>query len=117
QRERRSEKLKRRLGYEIDPGDPRAELTCSWVVAVDGTGGEVASDIEGALCVEDHRVRERIQEGTEEAAVMDVPVVVANGAETTRRIVEAFAMKKGFSAGARQDLDRLVNVIHAALGT
>ncbi|MDL0125924.1 replication protein, partial [Halobacterium salinarum] len=117
QREQRAEKLKRRLGYEIDPGEPEAELTCSWVVAVDEAGDEVVDEIEAALRAEDHRVRDRIQEGSEDAAVMDVPVALANGPETTRRIVEAFAMKKGFGAGARQDLDRLVTVVHAALGT
>jgi hypothetical protein len=117
QREQRSEKLKSRLGYEIDPGDPRAELTCSWVVAVDEASDEVVDEIDDALRVEDHRVRDRIQEGNEDAAVMDVPVAVANGPEATRRIIEAFAMKKGFSAETRQDLDRLVNVVHAALGT
>ncbi|MDL0145891.1 DUF5817 domain-containing protein [Halobacterium salinarum] len=117
QREQRAEKLKRRLGYEIDPGEPGAELTCSWVVAVDEAGGEVVDEIEAALRAEDHRVRDRIQEGSEDAAVMDVPVALANGPETTRRIVAAFAMKKGFGAEARQDLDRLVRVVHAALGT
>ncbi|MCD2201375.1 replication protein [Halobacterium sp. KA-4] len=117
QRERREEKLKSRLGYEIDPGDPRADLTCSWVVAVDDASDDVVDDVEAALTAEDDRVRDRIQDGTEDAAVMDVPVRRGNSVAATREIVEGFAIKKGFGAGARQDLDRLANVVHAALGT
>lgn len=116
QREQRSEKLKNRLGYEIDPANPQADLTCSWVVSVDQESDAVAEDVENALTAEDDRVRDRIQEGTETAAVMDVPVKRGNSVASTKEIVEAFAMKKGFGAEARQDLDRLANVFHAALG-
>jgi len=116
QREQREDKLKSRLGYEIDPADPRADLTCSWVVAVDEASDDVVDEVEAALAAEDDRVRDRIQDGTEDAAVMDVPVQQGNSVTATREIVEAFALKKGFGAGARQDLDRLANVFHAALG-
>jgi len=117
QREQREEKLKRRLDYEIDPTNPRANLTCSWVVAVDDASKDVVDEVEAALTTEDDRVRDRIQDGTEDAAVMAVPVRQGNSVAATREIVEGFAVKKGFGAETRQDLDRLANVFHAALGT
>lgn len=110
--EDRPQKLKARLPKEIKEGDETAELTASWVVNGRGVT-DLQDEIEAAIDAEGGRVRDRIQEGTEDAPVLDIPVMEAGTRGHTRRIVREIADRKGFDGA---DVDALVDVLHAYLG-
>jgi len=110
--EDRPQKLKARLPKDVKEGEETAELTASWVVNGRGVT-DLQDEIEAAIDAEGGRVRDRIQEGTEDAPVLDIPVVEAGTRGHTRRLVREIAGWKGFDGA---DVDALVDVLHAYLG-
>jgi len=110
--EDRPRKLKARLPKEIREGDETAELTASWVINGRGVT-DLQDEIEGAIDAEGNRVRDRVQDGTEDAPVLDIPVMEAGTPGHLRRLVRAAAERKGFDGA---DVDALVDVLRAYLG-
>lgn len=117
QREDRPEKLKNRISYDIDKHDPSADLTCSWVVSGDGAP-RMQEEIRATIDREQERVRERIVEGEEQAAILEIPVETANTYAKTKDLVREWIERKGHRPGeTTQSLDRLTRMLHAVLGT
>jgi hypothetical protein len=107
--EDRPEKLRARLPYEVKAGEESAELTASWILQGRGIEG-LQEKIKTALAAEGDRVRDQVQDGGEDAAVLDIPVVCASTEAYTRRLIQRYAEQKGF-AGA--DVDQLTRVLSA----
>jgi len=110
--EDRSDKLKARLPKEVQEGKETAELNASWILNGRGVT-DLQDDIEAAIEAEGARVRDRIQEGTEDAPVLDIPVMEAGTPGHLRRLVREIAGRKGFDGA---DVDALVDVLRAYLG-
>lgn len=110
--EDRPRKLRARLPKEVREGEETAELTASWVINGRGVT-ELQEEIENAIEAESNRVRERVQEGTEDAPILDIPVVKGGTRGHTRRLVREVAGRKNFDGA---DVDALVDVLHAYLG-
>jgi hypothetical protein len=113
--EDRPDKLKARSSYAFDR-DQTADLTASWILS----GPEVSSlreHVQEAVNKESNRLRERVEEGVEDAATLDIPMVEVNSHAHIRGLVRGIAERKGFYEGNRQDLDRLTRVLDAALST
>jgi hypothetical protein len=91
--ERREEKLKARLPVNIDPDDPVANTTASWVVT--GPGAEEFVN-EAAATLNDLEEREAVQDGTEETIAMDIPVAGGTSFAANKRVVEDILRMKGF---------------------
>lgn len=121
--ETREEKVQWRLPVGYDPSAPASDNRVQWVVS-----GRAATDlqthIESSLNPE---VRDRVQEGVEDAPHLDV--TVANGCTlpAIRDVVREFARKKGKRVAEGDEsvldevrgpeLDRLCRVLLASLGT
>ena len=121
--EDREEKLKMRLPYDVDNADPAMHLTASWVFSGPKMT-DLKPQIEQAIEREASEIREAIANGTEAAAVMEVPVQISNTYTATRELVEEFATAKGYEVSHRgdihernDDLDRLVRLFLRVLGT
>ncbi|WP_018258845.1 DUF5817 domain-containing protein [Halomicrobium katesii] len=114
--EDRKQKLKARAAYDVDDGDSTAELTASWIVS-GPEASELRDLVEDAVDEESSRLRERVAEGTEQAATLDIPVVEANSYAHIRGLVREMADRKGFHEANRQDLDRLARCLEATLAT
>jgi len=114
--EDRPEKLQARSSYNINESDPTADLTASWIIS----GPDVSSlreHVQEAVGKESSRLRERVEEGVEDSAKLDIPMVEANSHAHIRGLVRGIAERKGFYEGNRQDLDRLTRALEAALST
>ncbi|WP_367175749.1 DUF5817 domain-containing protein [Haloarcula rubripromontorii] len=114
--EDRPQKLRARSEYDIDDTDPVADLLASWIFTGPGVT-DLLTDVQEAVDEEATRLRERVEEGVEDAAVLDIPIVEANSHAHIRGLVREFADRKGFSDGNREDLDRLTRCLEAALAT
>lgn len=111
--EDRPQKLRSRASYEIGD-DPTADLTASWIISgPDATS--LREHVQDAVAKESSRLRERVREGVEEAAVLDIPMVEANSHAHIRGLVRDVAERKGFNETHRDDLDRLTRCLEAAL--
>jgi hypothetical protein len=115
--EDREQKLKARAASNVsDDPDPTADLTMSWVL----TGPDISSigdHVQSAIEQEASRLRERVDDGTESAAELNIPFATANSHGHIRGLVRETADRKGFHDGHRDDLDRLTRVLEAALST
>lgn len=114
--EDRSEKLRARAAYDVDESDPTADMTMSWVISGPGVTS-LQEDVQGAIAAESARLRERIEDGTEEAALLHIPVEEANSHAHIRGMIREFADRKDFTDAHRDDLDRLARCLEAALAT
>lgn len=83
-------------------------MTTSWVINGYGVT-DLQEDIAAAIDAERDRVRDRVREGTEDAPVLDIPVVQGSTPGHTRRIVREYASRKGYDGAD-------VDVMHAYLG-
>ncbi|MDB2262383.1 helix-turn-helix transcriptional regulator [Halorubrum ezzemoulense] len=88
--EDRPGKLCRRLPAETDH-DARMDLTMSWVVA-GPTITELHDEITAALSRELTTVREAIDDGTETAPTLEIPVVDGTTYPAIRRVIDEVAM-------------------------
>jgi len=114
--EDRKEKLKARAAYDVDEADSTADLTASWIIS--GPGATALKDhVQEAIGEESSRLRERVDEGVEDAATLDIPMVEANSHGHIRGLVREIADRKGFYETNRRDLDRLTRCLEAALAT
>ncbi|WP_018258841.1 DUF5817 domain-containing protein [Halomicrobium katesii] len=112
--EDRKEKLKARAAYDVDEVDSTADLTASWILS--GPEATALRDhVEEAIAAESSRLRERVDEGVEDAAMLDIPMVEANSHGHIRGLVREIADRKGFYETNRQDPDRLTRCLEAAL--
>lgn len=113
--EDRAPKLKARAAYDIG-SDPTADLTASWILSGPNVS-DLQDHVQEAVSKESSRLRERIDQGVEDAAVLDVPMIEANTHAHIRGLVREVADQKGFREGNRDDLDRLTRCLEAALAT
>mgnify|MGYP000129704962 CR=1 FL=1 len=114
--EDRKQKLQARVAYDVDEADSTADLTASWILS----GPEATTlqnHVQEAITSESSRLRERVDEGIEDAAILDIPIVEANAHGHIRGLVREIADRKGFHEGNWQDLDRLTRCLEAALST
>jgi len=111
--EERPEKLETRLPYEVDPEDAAADLTASWVVTGPSTS-LMQEDIEDTL--EGEHVRERIEEGVEDAAHLDIPVVQGNGRRALLELIDEWTERKGYGT-AYGDREAMLRLLEATLST
>jgi len=114
--EDRPKKLKSRSPYDIDQAAPTADLTMNWQVVGPGVSA-FQEDIEEAIAKETERLREPIDEGQEDAALLEIPIVGANSHGHTRNLIREIGEQKGFDRRHRDDLDRLSRALEAALAT
>ncbi|AAV44411.1 pNRC100 replication protein H-like (plasmid) [Haloarcula marismortui ATCC 43049] len=112
--EDRPQKLRARSEYDIDDTDPVADLLASWVFTGPGVS-DLLPDVQEAVDEEATRLRERVDAGVEDAAILDIPMVEANSHGHIRGLVREIADRKGFYDGNRADLDRLTRCLEAAL--
>jgi len=114
--EDRKQKLQARAAYDVDDADSTADLTASWILS--GPEATALRDhVEEAIAAESNRLRERVDEGVEDAATLDIPMAAANAHGHIRGLVREIADRKGFHEAQRQDLDRLTRCLEAALAT
>ena len=113
--EDREQKLKSRSAYDIG-SDNTADLTASWILSGPNVS-DLKDHVQEAVSKESGRLRERIDEGVEDAAVLDVPMIEVNSHAHIRGLVREVADQKGFREGNRDDLDRLTRCLEAALAT
>lgn len=114
--EDRPQKLRSRLSYDIDDGDPTADLTATWSV-VGPNVSLLQDDIQAAIESATHRVRDPIQDGVEAAAVLEVPVRIGGTRAHLRSLIREWSERKGFDRASRDDLNRLAGLVEAALAS
>jgi len=114
--EDRPQKLRARSEYDIDDADPVADLLASWIFTGPGVS-DLLPDVQEAVDEEATRLRDRVDAGVEDAAILDIPMVEANSHGHIRGLVRDIADRKGFYDGNRADLDRLTRCLEAALAT
>jgi hypothetical protein len=109
--EDRPPKLRSRLPYDGQPDGESAEMMASWII--EGYGVEsLQGEIEAAVADERNRVRQRVQDGTEAAPNLQVPIVSASTKMNTRRLVREYSTLKDFPGA---DVDSLTRVLNAYL--
>jgi hypothetical protein len=125
--EDREEKVKTRLplGHPSAAGDV-ATLTASWLIT-GRAATELLDDVQQALTREaDVGVRDRVQDGTEHAPAIQIPVRNGNSLHAIRSILEEYAQRKGYKlpdsplvqySNGNTDMDRLLRLLMRALGT
>lgn len=112
--ENRPQKLRARLPYDIDEDD-EASLTASWVITGPGISA-LQEEIETQLAAETSRVREPIQEGREDAARLDLPVVQSNGFGHLKQIVQDIADSKDLTVNT-EEINDLVRLFQGTLAS
>lgn len=122
--EDRPEKLKYRLEYsdDLDPSDITMDTTADWIIS-GPTMTSLQGEIEAALEAERHELREAVEEGVEQAAVMEIPVRNANSYAAIRAVIREFSKLKGYqdpeyaarTSSARDSIDRLTRVFIQSL--
>ncbi|GAB6878214.1 plasmid replication protein RepH [Halorubrum gandharaense] len=105
--EKRPEKLRRRLSYEVEEGS-QMDLTTSWVLA-GPTMTALHDRIDAALSSTADDVRDAIADGDETAPALSIPVVDGTTYPAIRRLIDEFAASHDveWAASERQRLVRL----------
>jgi DNA-binding MarR family transcriptional regulator len=112
--ESREDKVNFAMSPEVDPEDPAATPTTSWIFAGPSISSaeEVVRDALEATAEDD-----QLDDRSHDPISFDIPVAVANTYAGIRHVVEQFAERKAFDAdrGSR-DLRHLVRVLLAVTG-
>lgn len=111
--EDREHKLRSRAAYDIDES-PSADMTMSWIISGPNATA-LQEDIADSIDQESDRLRERIADGTEDHALLDIPMASATSHAHIRGLIRDFADRKEFTDAHREDLDRLARCLEAAL--
>lgn len=121
-RERREDKLKHRLPLAVDD-DPTAHLTADWIISGPSVTA-LQEDIQQVLEEEANAVREDVREGREDAPVLQIPVRKADTQHAIKGVLAEFVEYKNYDLqdvsqdqDARDDVDTLVRLLCATLGT
>jgi hypothetical protein len=114
--EHRPEKLQWRAPLEFDESDPFASTTMDWVIS-GPQATRLQEDIETAVDLEDGAVRDRVQDGEEQAPALEIPVQNGNTYRALRDVIEHWAEVKDYGARQTKNVRRLVRLFDAVLGT
>lgn len=113
--EDREEKLRSRLPLEVDD-QGTAEMAASWTV-IGPTATAMRQDVEAALATNDEQVREAVQEGTEDAPAIEIPVAVGNSYGAIKRVIGERTERKNYrEAQESEALRRFTRTLDAILG-
>lgn len=122
--EDRPEKLKQRLSYDVESTDVTMDTTASWIFS-GPTMTDLQGDIRNAIEAEQRELREAIDEGTETAPVMEIPITNGNSYTSLRFITKEFTKLKGYQdpeyaakdRRSRSSIERLTRLLIQSLNT
>lgn len=113
--EKRPEKLRYRLPYDVQEDDPSMDTTAGWVI----TGPQASllqDDLEAAIAANHSEVREQIRDGSEDAPMMEIPVASGNEFCAIKNEISRQLERKGFQTNHETLID-LTRTCMAILGT